>query len=204
MPRPACGRRRRCSIPYLRRIFSVGRALWGPRRLLVGDRVRHAAGGVSYSSLLITTDVPLVLLWTLAFYGWIRLIETGEMRFAALIGASIGLGLLAKYAAAYFVLCVAVDAWRDPRARDALRGGRGVVWALAIASAFIAPNVLWNASHSFATFSHRRKCRLEGSNPQSWLWPRVYRLAICRVRSDPVCGAHRRCLAGVATRLRAA
>ena len=51
-----------------------------------------------------------------------------------LIGASIGLGLLAKYAAAYFVLCVAIDAWRDPRARDALRGGRGLV-ALAIALA---------------------------------------------------------------------
>jgi 4-amino-4-deoxy-L-arabinose transferase-like glycosyltransferase len=51
------------------------------------------------------------------------------------------------------VLCVAVDAWRDPRARDALRGGRGLV-ALAIALAFIAPNLLWNANHSFATFSH--------------------------------------------------
>ena len=49
----------------------------------------------SFSSLLISTDVPLLLFWTLAFYGWIRMIESREMRFAVLIGASLGLGLLA-------------------------------------------------------------------------------------------------------------
>ena len=68
-------------------------------------------------------------------------------------GLLVGLGLLAKYAAIYFVLCMAIDAWRDPRARDALREGRGAI-ALAIALALIAPNLLWNANHRFATFSH--------------------------------------------------
>ena len=134
-------------------LFLAARALYGARIGFWSAVVFATLPAASFSSLLISTDVPLILFWTLAFYGWIRLIETREMRFAALIGASIGLGLLAKYAAAYFVLCVAVDAWRDPRARDALRGGRGLV-ALAIALRFIAPNVLWNANHSFATFSH--------------------------------------------------
>ena len=75
------------------------------------------------------------------------------MRFALLIGVSLGLGLLAKYAAVYFLLCVAIDAWSNARARDALRGGRGVV-VLATALAFLAPNLLWNARHGFATLSH--------------------------------------------------
>jgi 4-amino-4-deoxy-L-arabinose transferase-like glycosyltransferase len=75
------------------------------------------------------------------------------MVYALLLGASLGLGLLAKYAAIYFLLCVAIDAWSNKRAREALRGGRAIV-ALAIAFALIAPNLVWNAEHSFVTFSH--------------------------------------------------
>ncbi|HVQ11137.1 MAG TPA: glycosyltransferase family 39 protein, partial [Methyloceanibacter sp.] len=134
-------------------LFLAARALYGARVGFWSAVVFATLPAASFSSLLISTDVPLILCWTLAFYGWVRLIDTRKLGFAVLIGASIGLGLLAKYAAAYFVLCVAIDAWRDPRARDALRGGRGLV-ALAIALLFLAPNLAWNASHSFATFSH--------------------------------------------------
>ena len=134
-------------------MFLAACALYGNRVGFWSTVVFATLPAASFSSLLISTDVPLLLFWTLAFYGWIRMIESREMRFAVLIGASLGLGLLAKYAAIYFVLCVAIDAWSDARAREALRGGRGVV-ALAIASAFVAPNLLWNASHGFATFSH--------------------------------------------------
>jgi 4-amino-4-deoxy-L-arabinose transferase-like glycosyltransferase len=134
-------------------VFLAACALYGNRVGFWSAVVFATLPAASFSSLLISTDVPLLLFWTLAFYGWIRMIESREMRFAVLTGASLGLGLLAKYAAIYFVLCVAIDAWSDARAREALRGGRGVV-ALAIASAFVAPNLLWNASHGFATFSH--------------------------------------------------
>ncbi len=134
-------------------VFLAARSLYGDRIGFWSAVVFATLPAASFSSLLISTDVPLILFWTLALYGWIRLIETRDMRFAVLIGTSLGLGLLAKYAAIYFLLCVAIDAWRDARAREALRGGRGAV-ALAIALTFIAPNLLWNASHGFATFSH--------------------------------------------------
>jgi 4-amino-4-deoxy-L-arabinose transferase-like glycosyltransferase len=134
-------------------VFLSARALYDARIGFWSAVVFATLPAVSVSSLLISTDVPLILCWAVAFYGWIRLIETRIMAFAVLMGASLGLGLLAKYAAAYFILCTAIDAWRDPRARDALRGGRGLV-ALAIALLLIAPNLIWNARHSFATFSH--------------------------------------------------
>ena len=134
-------------------LFLAARALYGDRVGFWSAVVFATLPAASFSSLLISTDVALVLFWTLAFYGWIKLIETLKMRFAVLIGVSLGLGLLAKYAAIYFLLCAGVDAWRDARARDALRGGRFAV-ILAIALAFVAPNLLWNANHSFATFSH--------------------------------------------------
>jgi 4-amino-4-deoxy-L-arabinose transferase-like glycosyltransferase len=156
-----CGESERCvraPSPILYTITSIfvflaARALYEDRTAFWSAIVFATLPAAAFSSLLISTDVPLLLFWTLAFYGWVRLIESRQMRFAVLIGASIGLGLLAKYAAIYFVLCMAIDAWRDPRAREALRRGRGAI-ALAIALVLVAPNLLWNASHRFATFSH--------------------------------------------------
>ena len=203
MPNGACGR----TSPILYTVtciilFLAARALYDARIGFWSAVVFATLPAASFSSLLVSTDVPLILFWTLAFFGWIRLIETHEMRFAALIGASIGLGLLAKYAAAYF--CSASrsmpGATRVHVTRFAAAGAsshsRLRLCSLRRTSVECKPQLR-------DLLSHRRKCRLEG-HPQSRLCPRVYRLAICRVRSDPVCGAHRRCLAGGAARLRAA
>lgn len=134
-------------------VFLAGRALYGDRVGFWSAIVFATLPAASFSSLLISTDVPLLAFWSLALYGWIKLVDSQRMVFAILVGASVGLSLLAKYAAIYFVLCAAIDAWSDKQARDALRGGRGLV-ALALAFALIAPNLFWNATHGFATFSH--------------------------------------------------
>jgi 4-amino-4-deoxy-L-arabinose transferase-like glycosyltransferase len=109
--------------------------------------------GVAFSSGLISTDVPLLACWSIALFGWIRLVQSRRMADAILMGAGLGLGLLAKYAAIYFLLCAALDAWRDKEARSTLHEGRGLA-AGTIALAVVAPNLLWNATHGFATFSH--------------------------------------------------
>ena len=77
------------------------------------------------------------------------------MAYAVLVGASLGFGLLAKYAAVYFFLCVG-DRCRGPTSARATRcaAGRGGRSALVIALALVAPNLVWNASHGFATFAH--------------------------------------------------
>ena len=110
-------------------------------------------------------------------------------RYALLVGAAIGLGLLAKYAAIYFLLCVAIDAWSDKQARAALGGGRGIA-ALAIALALIAPNLVWNATHHFATFAHTAENAGWKELPIHFTAGlAVLGLAIRRVRSDPLRGA---------------
>jgi 4-amino-4-deoxy-L-arabinose transferase-like glycosyltransferase len=134
-------------------VFLVGRNLFDDRIGFWSAIVFATAPGVSFSAGLISTDVPLLLCWTLALLGWVRLVEHRRMIDATLLGTSLGVGLLAKYAAIYFVLCMAVDAWHDRRARAALGRGRGLI-AGAIALALVAPNLVWNASHGFATFSH--------------------------------------------------
>ena len=137
-------------------VYLAGRALYGPRIGFWSAVVFATLPGTSVSSLLISTDVPLLVCWAIALYGWIKLVETKAMAYALLVGASVGVGLLAKYAAIYFLLSIAIDAFTDKRARDALGGWRGPA-IIAVALALIAPNLIWNWSHHFATFAHTAK-----------------------------------------------
>jgi 4-amino-4-deoxy-L-arabinose transferase-like glycosyltransferase len=134
-------------------LYFTGRALYDPRVGFWSAIIFATLPGVSYSSLLITTDVPLVLLWTVMPYAWVMLVKQKSMGFAILLGVAAGLGLLAKQAMIYVVLCIACHALVSRDARDALRGGRGLAAAL-IAAALFAPNIMWNAAHGFPTVRH--------------------------------------------------
>jgi 4-amino-4-deoxy-L-arabinose transferase-like glycosyltransferase len=151
-------------------IYAAARQLYSERIAFWSAIVFATIPGVSYSSMLITTDVPLVLFWALALYAWAMLVKRSEMRFAVLLGVAVGLGLLAKQAMIYFVLCAACHAIFSRDAREALKGGRGIV-AAAIAIAFAAPMLIWNAQHDFVTFQHT-------ATNIGWKFPYVHPLAL--------------------------
>ena len=109
--------------------------------------------GVFFSSSLISTDAVLLPLWTIALYAMWRLIGTRAMHWAIVIGVALGLGVLAKYAMLYFVVCTAFAAWRMESVRQALAGGRGLVAGL-VAATIVAPNIVWNFNNGFATARH--------------------------------------------------
>jgi 4-amino-4-deoxy-L-arabinose transferase-like glycosyltransferase len=134
-------------------IYLAGRALYGERVGFWSAIVFATLPGVSYSSNLITTDVPLVLFWTITLYAWVMLVKRQSMGFAILLGVSIGLGLLAKQAMVYAFLCIACHAAVSSEARNALKSGRGIV-AVLIALALFSPNVIWNAQNDFPTVKH--------------------------------------------------
>jgi 4-amino-4-deoxy-L-arabinose transferase-like glycosyltransferase len=134
-------------------VFLAGRALYDSRIGFWSAIVFATLPAASFSSLVISTDVPLLACWTLALFAWIRLVQSRRIVYALILGMSLGLGVLAKYAALYFLFCVAIDAWNDKRAREALGSGRAIV-VLAMILALIAPNLIWNAQHHFATFAH--------------------------------------------------
>ncbi len=109
--------------------------------------------GVALSSGIISTDVPLLLAWTIALLAFAQLLRTPAWASALLLGVSLGLGLNAKYAMAYFVVCAGAYFVVAPGHRALLR--RPHVWvALAIAAVMITPNLMWNTAHDFATFAH--------------------------------------------------
>lgn len=134
-------------------IYLSGRALFDARVGFWSAVIFATVPGVSYSSLLITTDVPLILFWTVALYAWIMLVKRQSMGFAVLLGLAVGLGLLTKQAMIYVVLCIICHAAISREAREALKGGRAIIAAL-IAATLFSPNVIWNAEHDFPTVRH--------------------------------------------------
>lgn len=109
--------------------------------------------GVFFSSNLISTDALLLPLWSLALLAMWRLMQTRALNWAIALGVFIGIGVLAKYAMLYFFLCTAFAAWLAPPVREALAKGRGVIATLT-ALIIVAPNIIWNINHGFATARH--------------------------------------------------
>ena len=56
-------------------LYFAGRALYDPRVGFWSAIVFATLPGVSYSSLLITTDVPLILFWSVMLYAWVMLVK---------------------------------------------------------------------------------------------------------------------------------
>ena len=147
-------------------IFATGRALFDSRIGFWSAVVFATLPGVSYSSLLMTTDVPLIFLWTVMLFFWVMLVKRKSMGFAILLGLSLGVGLLAKQAMIYAVLCIACHAAISREARDALKGGRALVAAI-IALALFSPNIVWNAENGYPTAKHT------GANI-GWQYPYIH------------------------------
>src|SRR5262249_11387145 len=111
------------------------------------------ATGTAFSARIISTDVPLLFFWALALLAYVKLINGGDMRWGAVLGVALGLGLMAKYAMIYFLLGIALAAWLD---RDARRLTRSpALWlALPITLVIIPPHIPWKIDNGLATFRH--------------------------------------------------
>jgi 4-amino-4-deoxy-L-arabinose transferase-like glycosyltransferase len=134
-------------------VLGVGRRLFSPWVGVWAGVVFATLPGVSVSSAVASTDAPLLFFWGAALYALVRLLEKPEPRWWALLGAAVGLGMLAKYAMGFFVLSVALLILVDGAARKALLSRGGLVAAV-LAVLVFAPNVVWNARHRFVTLAH--------------------------------------------------
>lgn len=129
-----------------RRLFDAQVGLWSAVAYLL-------LPGTSLSSLLITTDVPLLLFWSLALWALAEMQSSRAWKWVMLLGASIGLGLLSKYAMLYFVLGVSIALVASREGRSLLLDAR-LTMAGVIALVVLSPNLLWNLSNDLATVRH--------------------------------------------------
>lgn len=111
--------------------------------------------GISVSSILISTDVPLLLCWSVALLAFWRLQagQGGWLGGAVLLGVALGLGLLAKYAMAYFFLGLLTFAvWgRDKIDKPMLKA---LFLSAFVGFLLLAGNLWWNATSGWATLAH--------------------------------------------------
>ncbi|MDI3469462.1 MAG: hypothetical protein OJF62_001525 [Pseudolabrys sp.] len=133
--------------------YAVARALYDERTACWTALLLALATGVSFSSRIISTDVPLLLFWAIALLAFVKLMRGPSWGWALALGLALGFGLLAKYAMVYFVLCAVCAAWFDRDARAVV--SRPQTWvALPVALAILAPNLWWVVSNGFVTFRH--------------------------------------------------
>ncbi len=134
-------------------VFGIARELYGERVAFWSSLVIAFGTGVVFSSRIISTDVPFIFLWSLALLAYLKLLRGPNLVWSLVLGLAIGFGLLAKYAMVYFLLCMALAAVFDERARSLVK--RRATWlALALSALILAPNIAWNISNGFATYRH--------------------------------------------------
>ncbi len=143
-------------------LFLLGRALYDSRVGLFAALTFVTLPGVSYSSALITTDVPLLFFWSCALFGLHRLLTERRAVWALATGLAIGLGLLSKYAMIYFVGCAVIYCLFTPQARWVLLSRHALI-VVVVAAALYAPNLWWNLDNAGVTYGHTAdNANLEG------------------------------------------
>ncbi len=138
-------------------LFLLARRLAGPRAAFWSGVAWLTLPGVFLSSMLMTTDAPLMFFWSAALYFFFRISDPSaddrRLRWALLLGAAIGFGFLSKYAMSYFLIGAGLALALSPARRRAF-GAQHIGLSLLIAAVIVAPNVWWNARHDFQTLSH--------------------------------------------------
>ncbi len=134
-------------------IYALALRLYDKRVAFWAALVYATLPGISFSSTVISTDVPLLLCWSGALLALYHHIEKPRLLPALALGLCLGLGLNAKYAMIYFLPCAAIYFIAAPQARHALRAAS--TWlALLLAALLIFPNILWNVKYGFPTVHH--------------------------------------------------
>lgn len=135
-------------------LFAAGRRLYDDWTGLTAVALYLLMPGVALSSFILATDAPLLCFLALALLAYVTVRE-GEHRLApaAGLGAALGLAMLSKYAAIYALIGIGLHLALSKDARRAWDLKTAAV-ALVAFAAVLAPNLVWNANHHFATVGH--------------------------------------------------
>jgi 4-amino-4-deoxy-L-arabinose transferase-like glycosyltransferase len=137
-------------------VFALGRRLYGGPAALAAAALYALMPAVQVSGLVVATDAPLLFFLGLTLVAYVNLqAATGARRLAlaAGLGAALGLAFLSKYAALYAVIGMGLHLAVSREARRAWSPA-AVAAAVVVFALALAPNVVWNAQHGFATLHH--------------------------------------------------
>lgn len=134
-------------------IYVLGARLYGSQVGFWSAVVYALLPGIAVSSVLITTDVPLLFFWIIGLIAFAAHLERPRITTALIFGLAVGLGFNAKYAMVYMLLSAGLYIAATPSVRCVVR--MPATWlGLALAVALVVPNMLWNVMNGFVTFHH--------------------------------------------------
>ncbi len=121
---------------------------------------------VSFSSFIISTDLFLLLFWTLALNELIKIKIEPDIKNFIFLGIFLGLAFLSKYAAIYFIICFFIYVLVDKNFRNIfLKNYLGFVISLVCAILILSPNIFWNLNNGWITLQHTSdNANLENKN----------------------------------------
>lgn len=134
-------------------VFLIGRRLFDARVGFWSSIALTTTPAAFFSALFITTDVVLIVFWTLALYFFVRAVEHGGWTYWLAAGIAGGLGMLSKYTMILFPLSALLYLAVSPGRRNHLREPKFYV-AMTVALLVFSPNLLWNYYNEFVSFSH--------------------------------------------------
>ncbi len=110
---------------------------------------------VSFSSFLLSTDVFLILFWSLSLLFFLKSISNPIKINFFILGIFVGISFLTKYAAVYFLISTLVLIFVDKKTRTIF------IYKLPNLLIFVGslllvllPNIVWNNSFGWITLSH--------------------------------------------------
>ena len=109
---------------------------------------------VSVSSFLVSTDVVLVLFWSLALLQTLIIKEKPSILNFILLGVFVGLAFLTKYAAIYFIVSVIFLLFEKIMRNIFFKKKLFSLCFILTFIVIIAPNIIWNINNNWVTFEH--------------------------------------------------
>tara|TARA_Y100001970_G_scaffold21066_1_gene23931 strand:- start:665 stop:2053 length:1389 start_codon:yes stop_codon:yes gene_type:complete len=109
----------------------------------------------SLSSFLVSTDLLLLLFWSLSMKALLELTTNNSTKNYFFLGVFLGLSFLAKYAAVYFFLSLVLLIFADRKSRKKIFGNFFGLFIFSLSFVILLlPNIIWNFNNSWVTFAH--------------------------------------------------
>ena len=110
---------------------------------------------VSFSSFILSTDILLLLFWTLALNELVLIRKFKNLRNFLMFGIFIGLAFLSKYAAIYFIICLIIYVLVDQDFRKFFfKNYLGFLLSFFCIFIILLPNLIWNLNNGWVTLQH--------------------------------------------------
>lgn len=126
---------------------------------------------LGFGSLIVTPDLPVVVLWTVAMVLAIQALETKKGWYYSLLGVTLGLGFCAKYHIVVFIPCLLAYLSFEKRWQSVSWSGVALTFILGLI--FSSPVLLWNAQNDFMSFEFQLRHGLE-SEAYDFNWTTSY------------------------------